>query len=137
MGLALCRMRYILAYSTQFLIRIRLVPGNVVMVATNMYGKSPYRCGYTELRKSMIFLPFLFSFLIINFYNFSYIFTLNHWSAICWNFILRLICLDMCIMLLFVSVTILFVYDSDRYGTAATSEKELSITIDSSRCFLQ
>ena len=31
----------------------------------------------------------------------------------------------MCIIFLFVSVIILFVYDSDRYGTAATSGKEL------------
>ena len=63
--------------------------------------------------------------LIINFYNFSYIFTLHHYSAICRDFILRLTRLDMCIMFLFVSVIILFVYDSDRYGTAATSGKEL------------
>ena len=41
------------------------------MVATDMYGKSPYGSGYTELRESMTLLPFLFSFLIINFYNFS------------------------------------------------------------------
>ena len=80
---AQCRRRYILAYSTQFLIRIRLVPGNAVMVATDMYGKSPYGSGYTELRESMTFLPFLFSFLINSFYNFSYIFTLHHCSAIC------------------------------------------------------
>ena len=37
------------------------------MVATGMYGKSPYKSGYTELRESMTFLPVLFSFLIINF----------------------------------------------------------------------
>ena len=66
-----------------------------------------------------------FSFLIINYYNFTYIFTLHHCSAICWNFILRLICLDMCIIFLFVSVIILFVYDSNRYGTAETSGKKL------------
>ena len=95
------------------------------MIATDMYGKSPYGSGYTELRESMTFLPLLFSFLIINFYNFSYIFTLHHCSVICWDFILRLIRLDMCIIFLFVSVIILFVYDSDRYGTAATSGKEL------------
>ena len=58
-------------------------------------------------------------------------FALHHCSAI------RLIRLDMCLVFLFASVIIVFVYDSDRYGTAATSEKELSITIDSSRCFLQ
>ena len=34
-----------------------------------MYGKSPYGSGYTKLRESMTFLQFLFSFLIINFYN--------------------------------------------------------------------
>ena len=36
------------------------------------------------------FLPFLFSFLITNFHNFSYIFSLHHCSAIFWYF-LRLI----------------------------------------------
>ena len=91
------------------------------MVATDMYGKSPYGSGYTELRESMTFLPFLFSFLIINSCNFSYIFTLHHCSAICWDFILRLIRLDMCTIFLLVSVIILFVYDSDQYGTAANN----------------
>ena len=95
------------------------------MVATDMYGKSSCRIGYTELRESMTFSPFLFSFLIINFYNFSYTFTLHHCSAICCDFILRLICLDMSIIFLFVSVIILFVYDSDQYGTAATFGNEL------------
>ena len=95
------------------------------MVATDMYRKSPHGSRYTELRESMTFLAFLFNFLIINFYNFSYICTLHHCSAIRWDFILRLIRLDMCIIFLFVSVIILFVYDSDRYGTAATSGKEL------------
>ena len=90
--------------------------------------KKLYGSGYTELRESMTFLPFLFSFLIINFSNFSYNFTLHHCSAISWDFILRLICLGMCIMFLFVSVIILFVCDSDRYGTAATSENELLMT---------
>ena len=60
------------------------------MVATDMYRKSPYGNGYSELRESMIFLPFLFSFLIFTFYNFYYIFTLHHCSTICWDFILRL-----------------------------------------------
>ena len=113
-------------YSTQLLIRIRLVPGNVIlwspMICTE---KNPYGSGYMELRESMTFLPFLFSFFIINFYNLSYIFNLHHCSAICWDFILRLISLDMSIIFLFVSVIMLFVYDSDWYGTAATSEKEL------------
>ena len=40
-------------------------------------------------------------------------------------YILRLIGLNMCLISLFVSVIIVFVYDSDRYGTAATSGKEL------------
>ena len=97
----------------------------MVMVATDMYGKSPYGSGYTELHESVTFLQFLFSFLIINFYNFSFIFTLHHCSAICWDFFLRLICLDIHLVFLFVSVIIVFVYDSDRYETAATSEKEL------------
>ena len=48
------------------------------MVATDMYGKSPYGSGYTELHESVTFLQFLFSFLIINFYNFSFIFTPHH-----------------------------------------------------------
>ena len=39
--------------------------------------------------------------------------------------ILKLICLDMCIIFLFVSVIVLFVYNSDRNGTAATPGKEL------------
>ena len=107
------------------LLLLRLVTGNVVMVATDMCGKSPYGSLYTELRESMTFLPFLFSFLIVNFHNFGYIFTLHHYSAVCWDFILRLICLDTCIIFLFFSVVILFIYDSDRYGTAATSGKEL------------
>ena len=34
----------------------------------------------------------------------------------------------MCIIFLFVSVIILFIYDSDRYGTAATSGKGIFIT---------
>ena len=94
------------------------------MVSTDT-KKSPYGSGYTELRESMTFLAFLFSFLIINFYNFCYTFTLHHCSAICWDSILRLFRLDMCIIFLFVSVIILFVYDNDRYGTAATSWKHL------------
>ena len=115
----------VLAYSTKILIRIRLVPGNVVMVATDMCGKSPYRSKYTKLRESTTFLPFLFSFLVFTFYNFCYIFILLHCSAICWDFILRLICSGMCVIFLFVSVIILFIYDSDRYGTAVTSVEEL------------
>ena len=107
------------------LLLLRLVTENVVMVATDMHGKSPYGSVYTKLRESMTFLPFLFSFLIINFHNFGYIFTLHHYSAICWDFILRLICLGKCIIFLFFSVVILFIYDSDQYETAATSGKEL------------
>ena len=42
-------MRYILAYSTKVIIRIRLIPGNMVMVATDMYGKSPYGKGYADI----------------------------------------------------------------------------------------
>ena len=56
-----------MAYSAQLVIRIRLVPRNMVMVTTVMYVKSPYGSGYTELSESMNFLPFLFSFLIIIF----------------------------------------------------------------------
>ena len=45
-----------LAYSTQFVfLTIRLVPGNVVMVAINMCGS-----GYMELRKNMCILIFPF-----------------------------------------------------------------------------
>ena len=32
---------------------------------------------------------------------------------------------DICIIFLFVSFVIVFVYDNDRYGTAVTSGKEL------------
>ena len=71
------------------------------------------------------FYHFCLVFFIINFYNLSYIFNLHHCSAICWDFILRLISLDMSITFLFVSVIMLFVYDSDWFGTAATSVKEL------------
>ena len=93
-----------------------------------MYGKNPYGSGYTELRESMTFLPLLFSFLIFTFYHFCYIFTLHHCSAICGYFILRLICLDMWVIFLSVSVIALFVYDSDEYATPATSGEELSMT---------
>ena len=93
------------------------------MVATDMYGKNLYGSGYTELRKSITFLSFLFGFLIINFYDFSYIFTLQNCSTICWDSIVRLIRLDMCTIFLFFSVIILFVYDIYRYGTAANVSK--------------
>ena len=83
------------------LLLLRLETGKVVMVATDMYRISPYGSAYTELRESMTFLPFSFSFLIINFHNFGYIFALHHYSAICWDFILRLICFDTCIIFLF------------------------------------
>ena len=43
-------------------IRIILSPGNVIMVATDLYGKSPYGGGYTELRESMTFCHFCFHF---------------------------------------------------------------------------
>ena len=77
-----------MAYSTQFVIRTRLVPRNMVMVATVMYIKSPYGSRYTELRESMNFLPFLLSTIVLPFGK-------------------------------------IFSYDSDCYGTAATSGKEL------------
>ena len=41
-GLGMVPKKVFLAYSTQFIFMIiRLVPGNVVMVATDMCGKSP------------------------------------------------------------------------------------------------
>ena len=40
-----------LAYSTQLSADIRLVPGNVVIVATDMYGKSPH---YWERRVRVV-----------------------------------------------------------------------------------
>ena len=40
----------------------------------------------------------------------------------------------MCVIFLFVSVIILLIYDSDRYGTAAMAGEELFT--DSSRCLL-
>ena len=65
-----------LAYSTQFLIRMRLLTENVVLIATSIFGKSPYRSEYTELRKSKTFLEILFQFLI----NFSCNFGCNIFS---------------------------------------------------------
>ena len=51
----------------------------------------------------------------------------------------RFICLDIRIIFLFVSVIILFVYDSDQYGTAATfgNDSLWQLFTDSSRCFLE
>ena len=41
-------------YSIQFIVLIILVPGNAVMVAIDMYGKSPIKgSGYMELRENM------------------------------------------------------------------------------------
>ena len=40
-GLGMVPKKVFLAYSTQFIFLIRLVPGNVVMLATDMCGKSP------------------------------------------------------------------------------------------------
>ena len=97
------------------------------MVATDIHGKGAHRIRLPELRKSMT-LPFLLKLLIFNFNNFCYIFTLHHCSAISWNFDFRLICLNMGVIFLFVSV-ILFAYDSDQYGTAATSGEKLLMTI--------
>ena len=94
-----------------------------------MHWKSPYGSWCTGSRKSMIYLSFLFRFLVITFYNFCCIFTLYHYSAICWDFMLSLICLNMCVILLFIILIILFVYDGGRYETAATSGAELLVTI--------
>ena len=54
-GLGMVPEEVFLAYSTQFIILIiRLVPGNVVMVATDMCGKIPSRAsGYMELHENM------------------------------------------------------------------------------------
>ena len=54
-GLGMVPEEVFLAYSTQFIILIiSLVPGNVVMVATDMCGKSPSRAsGYMELHENM------------------------------------------------------------------------------------
>ena len=122
--------------SNPVLIRIRIVPRNVIMVATDMYGKSPYVSGYMELCKSMAFLPFLF--LIINFYNFCYIFTFHHCSVICWDFILRLMCLDICIIFLFVSVIILFFTTMIDMELLQHLDRSFlwQLSMDSSRCFL-
>ena len=43
--------------SNKFLIRIRLVPWNTVIVTTDLYGKNLYGRGYTQVRKVTIFLP--------------------------------------------------------------------------------
>ena len=98
------------------------------MVATDMYGKSPYGSGYTKLCKIMTFLSFLFSFLFFIFYNAYYIFILHHCSTSLWDFILMLICLDISATVLFVFVIILFIYDSGRYGTVAISGEQLFMT---------
>ena len=98
------------------------------MVATDMYGKSPYGSGYTKLCKIMTFLPFLFSFLFFIFYNACYIFILHPCSTSLWDFILMLICLDIGATFLFVIVIILFIYDSGRYGTVAISGEQLFMT---------
>ena len=81
------------------------------MVATNMYGKSSYGGWIYGITRKYDLLSFLFTFLIITFDNFCYTFTLCHFSAISWDLILRLICLDMFVIFLFVSVIMLFVYE--------------------------
>ena len=67
-----------LAYSTQFIfLIIRLAPGNVVMVAIDMCGKSPSRgngggegSGYMELSENMFYLLcFLFIYLFVCLFN--------------------------------------------------------------------
>ena len=121
-----CRRRYILAYPTQFLVIIRLVPGNVVMVATDMYGKSSYGSGYTELRESMTFLPFLFSY----YDNFCYIyFPQLFCHLLMFYFQVKVNKVNMCTIFLFIRVLIFFVcvYNSNRYGTATASGKEFSM----------
>ena len=95
------------------------------MVATDMYGKSPYGSTYTKLRKRATILPLLFRFLIITFYSFCYFFTLYRRSATFWDFILRLICLDLCAIFFFVSVIILFGFRWWSYGTAGASGARL------------
>ena len=53
-GLGMVPKEGILAYSTQFIfLRIRLVSGNVVMVATGMCGSPITGSGYKELRENM------------------------------------------------------------------------------------
>ena len=57
-GLGIAPKEIFLAYSTQFVfLTIRLVPGNVVMVAIDMWGKNPITGrGYIELRENMCIL---------------------------------------------------------------------------------
>ena len=117
------------AYLTHFLIRVRLVPGNVVMVATDMYAKSPYGSGHTRLRKSMTFLPFFFRFSVIAFII-SVMFLL---CTIVLPFPEIYIKVDLFrnvrYIYFFVIVIIFFVYDDNRYGTVAMSGVEPLLTI--------
>ena len=62
------------------------------------------------------FLPFLLSLVIFNFIT-SVIFLLSIFDLLFAEIYLRLICLDICVMFLFVSVVIFFVDDSDQYET--------------------
>ena len=74
LGQAWHRRRSYLAYSTHLIEDIRLAPGNVVMVATDMCRKSPSRgSGYMGLREN-IFLTIFFIFKILwCLYHYSHI----------------------------------------------------------------
>ena len=71
----------------------------------------------------------LLRFLIINFYNFCYIFTLYHFFVISCYSDLRLICLAMGAIFLFFSGIVIFVYDGDWSEIVVASVAELWVTI--------
>ena len=76
-GLGMASKYNFLVYSTRFIfLIIRLVPGNVVMVAIDMCGKSlPRGSGYMELREKLhfMFLVYLFISLFNNIFTFLYL----------------------------------------------------------------
>ena len=95
-----------LAYSTQFIfLIIRLVPGNVVMVAIDMCGKSPitgewiYGITWQHVLTFMFFVYYLFVCLII----FLHIKICNVWFILANNRILDLI-LELFLFLKFITL---------------------------------
>ena len=66
---------------------------------------------------------FIYIFIYIYFLYFYFLTLLRPFLRFC------LICLDMCVIILFVSRIILLVYDGGRYGTATTSSVEVLVTI--------
>ena len=93
-GLGMVPKEVFLAYSTQFIfLIIRLVPGNVVMVAIDMCGKSPitgewiYGITWKHVLAFMFFVYYLFVCLI----KFLHFYICNSWFILANNRILVLI----------------------------------------------